>query len=57
MILGIEKPGEVTPEERFREVAAILAVGYLRLRRQSGYCANIVFNEQEQVGDHTQLAE
>ena len=28
----LDDPEEMTPEERLREIAAILAVGYLRLR-------------------------
>jgi hypothetical protein len=30
----IEDPEEMTPEERFQEVAAILAKGFLRLKRR-----------------------
>ena len=30
----IEDPEEMTPEERFKEVAAILAKGFLRLKRR-----------------------
>jgi len=33
-MLGINDPEEMTSEKRFQEVAAILAVGYLRMRKR-----------------------
>lgn len=34
MIFGIDNPEDMTPHERFQEVAAILAAGYLRMRKR-----------------------
>ena len=33
-------PGEMTPDERAKEVAAILAQGFLRLRKNGPYVAD-----------------
>ena len=34
---SIKTPERMTPDERLREVAAILAAGFLRLRSRRGY--------------------
>ena len=34
---SIDDPREMTPEERFKEVSAILAAGYLRLKKRTPY--------------------
>ena len=34
-MLGVRDPGEMSERERFEEVAALLARGYLRLKRRS----------------------
>lgn len=41
MIFDINEPEDMTPEERFQEVAAILAVGYLRMRKRFVHSSGI----------------
>ena len=43
---------EMTPEERFKEVAAILATGYLRLKKKTPYLPDLAFDNQKSVNIH-----
>jgi len=51
----VTEPEEMSPEERFREVAAILAVGFLRLKKQSGYLAGEQSDACIPVGNQSQV--
>ena len=37
---SVTEPEEMSQEERFREIAGILAAGILRLRKRGGYLAD-----------------
>ena len=42
---SVKYPDEMTPDERAREVAVILAGGYLRLTRKSPYRGDNILND------------
>ena len=44
---SIKTPERMTPEERLHEVAAILAAGFLRLRRRRGYLPGAASSDAE----------
>jgi hypothetical protein len=41
-MLYYNDPEEMTPEERFKEIAAILAAGYLHLKKRTPYLPDLV---------------
>ncbi len=41
---NIDDPKEMTTEERFKEVSAILAAGYLRLKKRTPYLPELTSN-------------
>ena len=47
---NVKDPEEMTPEERMRELAQILAMGYLRLKRRSPYPAGEALDADAQLG-------
>ena len=42
---SVNDPNEMTPDERAREVAGILAGGYLRLAKKSPYRGDNILND------------
>ncbi len=47
-----DDPEEMTPEERFKEVAAILAAGYLRLKKKTPYLPDLDSDNQKSADVH-----
>ncbi len=45
-------PEEMTIEERFKEVAAILASGYLRLKKQTPYLPELTTEDRQNSDIH-----
>ena len=45
---NIDDPKEMTPEERFKEVSAILAAGYLRLKKRTPYLPELTSDASQQ---------
>ncbi len=53
----LDDPEEMTPDERLQEIAGILAIGYLRLKKQTPCLANIASGEQQEAGSHIPVIE
>ncbi len=53
----LNDPEEMTPEERLQEIAGILAIGYLRLKKRTPCWANITNGEQQLVVNHIPVNE
>lgn len=45
----LDDPEEMSPEKRLREVAAILALGYLRLKKQTPYLPELLSGASQET--------